>query len=242
MAASGAAQGTPQLHYALVARDKTVLAEHTDQSGNFPTVTRVILGKIDTSSSGRVSYVYDSFMFHYTCNDNLIFLCMTDVSKGGDRVRLPYAFLEDVKAEFNSMYGDRSQNAIAFEMNGEYGPLLEKKMKQYNEGSMLGGGDQIGAVQSKLDAVKGVMVQNIESILERGEKLELLVDKTDQLQTTAFQFNKSSRKLRNHMWWRKVKCYGAVAFSVLLIIWLITVWACNIDYSKCGNDGKKKNH
>ena len=38
-------------------------------------------------------------------------------------------------------------------------------------------------MQGKLDTVKGVMVQNIEMILERGEKLELLVDKTDQLQT-----------------------------------------------------------
>ena len=95
-------------------------------------------------------------------------------------------------------------------------------------------------VQDKLEAVKGVMVQNIENILERGEKLELLVDKTDQLQTTAFQFQKSSRKLRQAMFWRKVKLYAGITFIVLLLIWLITVWACNIDYSKCGNDGDKK--
>jgi hypothetical protein len=31
--------------YALVARKKTVLAEYTSSSGNFPTVTRVLLGK-----------------------------------------------------------------------------------------------------------------------------------------------------------------------------------------------------
>ncbi len=42
-------------------------------------------------------------------------------------------------------------------------------------------------------------------VLERGEKLELLVDKTDQLQTQAFQFQRTSRKLKDAMWWKKVR-------------------------------------
>ena len=32
-------------------------------------------------------------------------------------------------------------------------------------------------VQKKVDEVKGIMVENIERVLERGEKIELLVDK-----------------------------------------------------------------
>lgn len=32
-----------------------------------------------------------------------------------------------------------------------------------------------------MDEVKSVMVQNIEKVLERGERIELLVDKTDSL-------------------------------------------------------------
>lgn len=40
-----------------------------------------------------------------------------------------------------------------------------------------------GAVQ--VDEVKTIMVDNIEKVLERGERLELLVDKTDNLRTQA---------------------------------------------------------
>ena len=36
------------------------------------------------------------------------------------------------------------------------------------------------------------MVKNIEMVLERGEKLELLVDKTDRLNATAFTFERSN--------------------------------------------------
>ncbi len=34
---------------------------------------------------------------------------------------------------------------------------------------------------AQVDEVKGIMVDNIEKVLERGEKIELLVDKTDNL-------------------------------------------------------------
>ena len=44
--------------YALVSRGKEVLAEFTAASGNFPTVTRLLLGKIGTQD-GKMSYVYD---------------------------------------------------------------------------------------------------------------------------------------------------------------------------------------
>ena len=41
--------------------------------------------------------------------NNIVFLCMTDAEAGSDRVRVPYAFLEDIKEEFSSTYGDRAQ-------------------------------------------------------------------------------------------------------------------------------------
>jgi hypothetical protein len=40
---------------------------------------------------------------------------------------------------------------------------------------------KVAAVQKKVDEVKNIMVDNIERVLERGEKIELLVDKTDNL-------------------------------------------------------------
>jgi len=122
-------------------------------------------------------------------------------------------------------------------MNNEFGSFLETTMNTFNGDN--NGTDNIAAVRGKLDAVKGVMVQNIESILERGEKLELLVDKTDQLQTQAFQFQSQSKKLKNAMLMRKIKMYAAIAGIILVIIWVISAVACGIDYSKCGNDKKK---
>ena len=73
-----------------------MLAEHTSTSGNFPTVTRVLLGKIPSENS-RMSYVYDKYIFHYIVEDQITYLCMADEDC---KRRLPFAFLEDIKVIF----------------------------------------------------------------------------------------------------------------------------------------------
>ncbi|KAI8072068.1 hypothetical protein BDF21DRAFT_424822 [Thamnidium elegans] len=49
------------LIYGLVARGPTILAEHTNSSGNFATVTQAILEKIPPNNS-KLTYVYDRYV------------------------------------------------------------------------------------------------------------------------------------------------------------------------------------
>lgn len=195
-------------------------------------LNRVLLGKIDCEKEGKMTYVYDQHVFHYIVEDGIVYMCMCDDNQEGKR-RIPYAYLDDVKERFKSEYGGAAMTAIAFAMNDEFGHVLQTRMEHFNSPE----GDQLASVNNKLEDVKHVMVQNIEMVLERGEKLELLVDKTDQLQTQAFQFNRSSRKLRSAMFWKKMKCYALVAFVTLFVVWIISVIACGgVAYQGCRTD------
>lgn len=44
-----------------------------------------------------------------------------------------------------------------------------------------------------------------ERVLERSDRIEILVDKTDNLNNQAFQFKKKSAALRRKMWWKNQK-------------------------------------
>ncbi|KAJ1453214.1 synaptobrevin-domain-containing protein [Pelagophyceae sp. CCMP2097] len=213
--------------YALVARGSTVLAEFTFTSGNFPTITRVLLGKIP-EDDGKMSYVYDEYVFHYIVEQKLTFLCMADESF---KRRVPFAFLDDVKNRFFATYSDQGLTAIAFSMNADFGRTIQKQLEFYNGPQA----DQFAQVHKKLDDVKHVMVQNIEMVLERGEKLELLVDKSEQLQLDSFRFQKSSKKLRQAMFWKKVKIYLLVTGVVLLLLYIFLAIICGPTFEKCGN-------
>lgn len=49
------------------------------------------------------------------------------------------------------------------------------------------------------------MVQNIDSILQRGERLDLLVDKTDTLAGQAYAFRRGARNVRRQQWWKNMR-------------------------------------
>ena len=64
-----------------------------------------------------------------------------------------------------------------------------------------------------------------EKVLERGEKIELLVDRTDRLNQQAFKFEKQSKKLKNAMWWRNIRMM--VAIGVVVGVRLALLPLCN---------------
>mmetsp|Transcript_2908 Transcript_2908/g.3044 ORF Transcript_2908/g.3044 Transcript_2908/m.3044 type:complete len:217 (-) Transcript_2908:92-742(-) len=210
--------------YGLISRGKTVLAEFTNASGNFQTVTRVLLGKISENQDGKMSYVYDNHVFHYIVENRITYLCMCDET---EKRRIPFAFLADMKQLFNEQYGEQAHTAIAFAFNAEFSPILMQRMNNYNNN------DPFTAINNKIHDVKDVMVQNVENLLERGEKLTLLVDKTEQLHQTAFKFERTSRHLKTTMFWRKIKLYSGIFIFFTVAIWLISSSVCGFDYSKC---------
>lgn len=57
-----------------------------------------------------------------------------------------------------------------------------------------------------------------ENVLQRGEKLEDVLDKTDKMNANASTFRESSRKLRRVMWWRNVKLNICLCFICLILL------------------------
>jgi vesicle-associated membrane protein 7 len=104
-----------------------------------------------------------------------------------------------------------------------------QRMDHYNNNN----NDPFTTINNKIHDVKDVMVQNVENLLERGEKLTLLVDKTEQLHQTAFKFERTSRHLKTTMFWRKIKLYSGIFIFFVLAIWIISSSVCGFDYSKC---------
>lgn len=49
------------------------------------------------------------------------------------------------------------------------------------------------------------MVENIDKVLDRGERLEFLVDKTASMQGNTVRFRKRAHHFRSTVWWRNVK-------------------------------------
>jgi hypothetical protein len=71
-------QARMSIIYSLVARGSTILAEFTDSSGNFTTITQSILDRIP-NKDGALSYAYDRFVSARPLN-HPVFTTATDTS------------------------------------------------------------------------------------------------------------------------------------------------------------------
>ena len=107
--------------YVLISRGTTVLAEFTCSSGNFPTITRLLLGKL-SGADEKMSYQYDEFAFHYITESNITYLCMSDDI---NKRRIPFIFLNDLKQRFQSTFGDAVNTAIAYSMSESFSKVME---------------------------------------------------------------------------------------------------------------------
>mmetsp|Transcript_40747 Transcript_40747/g.49429 ORF Transcript_40747/g.49429 Transcript_40747/m.49429 type:complete len:216 (+) Transcript_40747:146-793(+) len=206
--------------YSLIARNTAVLAEYSATTGNANAVARKILERMPSGDS-RVSYSQDRHLFHVTTSDGLIYLCMADEAFGR---RIPFAFLEEVQKRFSSAYGRSAHSALAYAFNKEFSRVLHQQMEYYSTNPNV---DYITKVKGEIAGVKKGMVENIDKVLDRGEKLELLVDKADNLQGDAFRFKKSSTRLKQQMWLKNVKFMVMVVLGTVLVFYILLAMICS---------------
>lgn len=80
--------------------------------------------------------------------------------------------------------------------------------------------NKIKLIQNEISETTHIMKQNIDVVLERGEKIETLQEKTQQLEKDANTFQKISTKLKRSMCIKNAKM-TAIIIAIFLIIFLI---------------------
>eukprot|EP00923_Selenidium_pygospionis_P008799 GHVN01015041.1.p1 GENE.GHVN01015041.1~~GHVN01015041.1.p1 ORF type:complete len:226 (+),score=7.05 GHVN01015041.1:27-704(+) len=215
--------------YSLIARDTTVLVEYTDAQGNFMTFSRVLLGRLratpETYDGGVPhwkSYTHEGYTFHNLFVDGLIFMCMTDRIMS---IKLATAFLEDIHSLWQKQYGNIGLEAIAFAMDNEFSPVLKDRMIVYN--NLTDHEAQIAEISDRISKIRNVMVDNIDKIVDRGDKIHLLVDRTQQLNDEAHEFHRRAVMIKQRqLWWETARrrCVR-LTMVVMLLIFIFLTWS-----------------
>ncbi|XP_059286819.1 putative vesicle-associated membrane protein 726 [Lycium barbarum] len=209
--------GQQTLIYSFVARGTIILAEYSEFTGNFNSIASQCLQKLPASNN-KFSYNCDDHTFNFL-SDNGFTYCVVATESAGREI--PLAFLDRVKDDFSKRYaGGKAATASAKSLNREFGSKLKEHMKYCcdhpEEISKL------SKVKAQVSEVKGVMMENIEKVLDRGEKIELLVDKTENLRSQAQDFRQQGTKIRRKMWYENMKI-KLVVFAIIVVLLLIII-------------------
>ncbi|PSS13879.1 Vesicle-associated membrane protein [Actinidia chinensis var. chinensis] len=208
--------------YAMVAKGEVVLAEFSAAATNASSTARQILAKTPRGNGdSNASYSQDRYIFHVKRTDGLTVLCMADDSAGR---RIPFSFLEDIHQRFVRTYGRAIHLAAAYAMNDEFSRVLSQQMDHYTNDPNA---DRINRLKGEMSQVRTAMLDNINKVLDRGDRLELLVDKTATLQGNTLRFRRQSRRVRNTMWWRNVRLTFTLIFILITIVYVLLTFLCH---------------
>lgn len=242
--ASSSTPVTPLL-YSCIAHHNTILTEHTTAGAtNTSSLASIILPKISHDSPQKLTYTHDQNLIHYIADaspsssnpDNLSAAGLTYlvVAKADLGRRIPFGYLVEIKKRFLKQYDPErtkfadlpAYGAAAF--NGQ----LKGLMVEYGT-TKAGQDDAFANVQSEIDNVRGIMTENIERVLERGERIDLLVDKTDRLGGSARDFRVRSRGLRRKMWWKNMRLMVLMVVVIIFLVYLLVGFGCGLPGKSC---------
>jgi vesicle-associated membrane protein 4 len=67
------------------------------------------------------------------------------------------------------------------------------------------------------------MRENINKVSQRGERLDSLQDKTDNLAVSAQGFRRGANRVRKQMWWKDMKMRMCIIVGLIILIVIIVV-------------------
>ncbi|KAH3763532.1 R-SNARE protein [Pelomyxa schiedti] len=201
--------------YSVVTANGAIVAECTlARDHDFRPIVNLLLERIVLTPNMRKSYTHENLTFNYIVSPmSVLFLCVSDKEFP---TRISFAYLQNLMAEYAPL-----------KFNEEF---LRSKMDFYSNDPKA---DKILTIKKDVEAAREVMVENIEAVLKRGEKLDDLLQKTDMLATHATTFQKGATKLKKHMWWMNVKLWLVIG-AIVAVILLVIIWiACGLTFQRC---------
>lgn len=90
-----------------------------------------------------------------------------------------------------------------------------------------------GEVRKSIGEIKNIMVDNISKLFERGEKLDNIVDKTEDLQKESIEFKKKSNTLKKKMKYKNIICISLIILLIIIVGLIIMFSICGLDFSQC---------
>ncbi|XP_061367168.1 vesicle-associated membrane protein 722-like [Gastrolobium bilobum] len=214
--------GQQSLIYSFVARGTVILAEHTDFAGNFVDIALQCLQRLPASNT-KFTYNTDGHTFNYLAHDGFTY-CVVVVESVGRHIAM--AFLERIKEDFTNRYGGgKAATAAAKSLNKEFGPKLKEHM-QYcvdhpEEVS------QLAKVKAQVSEVQEVMRANIDQVLNRQVKIDVLVDQTENLRIQADDFRGQGNQIRRKMWFQNMKIKLIILAIIIVFILIVVLSACH---------------
>lgn len=123
--------------------------------------------------------------------------------------------------KFEEMHYDSNQRIY------DYGATNDSDSEIINPNQLL-------VANEEVEEVRQLILDNINKVLHRGDKINLLVDQTDRLTTSSSVFQKRAQSIKKKMWLSKTKFWILVGVGVVFLVYILIGVECGLPfYASC---------
>ncbi|KAF4650649.1 hypothetical protein FOL47_001001 [Perkinsus chesapeaki] len=220
----------PPLVYACIAKGTYVVCEYQPvfaerdpfAPGNRSSLEDIIFtARKDMTEFSRIekqshTLVYRSHTINFFREDPYIYVVVAHETEGG--VELPSMVLQRMVSGTTRKYNAAS-SVVA--MTRELKEIIVRISRMGDRPSLMDAGNgtsmtKVSQVEDELDAVADIMVENINAVINRGESIASLMDKTSNLGVDARAFRSKAKQVVRKIWWQRAKAHGLLVAIILV--------------------------
>ncbi|KEG09914.1 vesicule-associated membrane protein [Trypanosoma grayi] len=194
---------------------------------NFRTTTLVTLNNSEAASlsipaegAEAAAAGPNQLSCHIMTDNDLAFAILADTAVGR---RQGHAALDEAAKMFHKMFVESVSKLTPRAVDVFVKPYrdLLLRMSEGDESE-----DKVRKLKKTVAEVKDIALDNVERVIQRGQRIDDIVQSTEDLQFQAQGFQRSSRDLRQQLWWNSVKgklmIGGVAAFFILIVLFVFS--------------------
>ncbi|RWS30004.1 vesicle-trafficking protein SEC22b-like protein [Leptotrombidium deliense] len=176
---------------------------------------KMLFKKLTIDSPSQMTIETGPFLFHYLIDNGICYLVMCEKTFSK---RLAFSYLEDLQGEFVNQYGSRVNTVNRPYSFIEFDTYMQKAKRSFMDSRAR---RNLSQLNSELQDVQKIMVQNIDDVLQRGIAISDLDNKASNLSLMSQKYRKEARYLNIRATYAKAAAAGVILFVVILYFWVL---------------------
>ena len=206
--------------YGLIDKKNKPLCDYSEYKGTFTTICLKTLSKcIEDKGLLTIENTYNIF-YRNESGITFLFLCEKSYPQEAAIVCLEKTIEQFFKTFQNQI--DFS-NYTQYGLNNQFQKSLSEIMQKYNSDSK-DLDDSISSLKENLLSMHKQVISTSEIINERGDKIQMIVEKAEELSHDSMVFADTASRIKRIEKWRRIRIYVILIVVIIIIIVFLIIW------------------
>ena len=130
---------------------------------------------------------------------------------------IAFTFIADLKKKFLLTYDNNQiKNSFSYQLK-DFSNEIKKLMISYSKNPI----SKIKLLQNSVSKTHSILFENVQQLMERDAKLDLIAQKSNRLTESSDNFMKNIHEIKRRQKMKKFKFYGIIGAFIFVVILFI---------------------